>query len=162
MTWTWEAYIKLLRDVGRAIEQLAAVEREKTGAVSVGDLHAVDECMKREQAFSLSLRGFDIKREAAIKELGLEDVKLSQLYRRAPAQLRMEVKETAENVLRQYEVFKTANQIAQSTLECNLREIEKAMAAQMAARAPAPAAAPAPAPRTDGEEIPHKKTDFRA
>lgn len=164
MTWTWEAYVKLLRDVGSAIEQLAAVEREKTKAVCAGDLNGVDECMKREQVFSLSLRGYDIKREAAIKALGLEGVKLSQLYRHAPAEVRMQVKETAENALRQYEVFKTANQIAQSTLECNLREIEKMMAAQMAARASAPAAAPAqaPAPQKEGEEVPHKKTDFRA
>ena len=126
MTWTWEAYVKLLGDVGAAIEQLAAVEREKTKAVCAGDLNGVDECMKREQVFSLSLRGYDIKREAAIK----------------------------------YDVFKTANQIAQSTLECNLREIEKMMAAQMAAQGPAPVSAPAP--QGEGEEIPHKKTDFRA
>ena len=87
-------------------------------------------------------------------------MKLSQLYRHAPAELRMQVKQTAENVLRQYDVFKTANQIAQSTLECNLREIEKMMAAQMAAQGPAPVSAPAP--QGEGEEIPHKKTDFRA
>ena len=43
MTWTWEAYVKLLGDVGAAIEQLAAVEREKTKAVCAGDLNGVDE-----------------------------------------------------------------------------------------------------------------------
>ena len=158
MTWTWESYLKLLQEVGSTMEQLAAVEREKTKAVCAGDLEAVDECMKREQAFSLSLRGSDRKREAAIRELGLEGVKLSRLSTRAPQEIRLEAKQVAEETLRQYELFKTANQVAQSTLECNLREIEKVLAAQMAAREPAPT----PAPRETGENPPHKKTDFRA
>lgn len=164
MTWTWESYLKLLQEVGSAIEKLATVEREKTKAVSVGNLTAVDECMKQEQVFSLSLRGYDIKREAAIKELGVEGVKLNRLADHAPEELRQQVRRVAEETLRQYELFKSANRVAQSTLECNLREIEKMMAAQMAARetASAPKPAPKPEPQEPGEEPPHRKTDFRA
>jgi len=156
MTWTWESYLNLLRKVGSTMESLAAVEREKTRAVCDGNLQAVDECMKREQAYSLTLRGYDIKREAAIKELGVEGVKLNRLAERAPEDIRLEAKQVAEETLRQYELFRTANQVAQSTLECNLREIEKAMAAQQTARQPAPV------PPKPGENTPHKKTDFRA
>ena len=56
MTWTWDAYLRLLRETAATIGQLAQVEREKTAAVSVGNLTEVDECMKREQVFSLRLR----------------------------------------------------------------------------------------------------------
>ncbi|MCI9185933.1 MAG: flagellar protein FlgN [Oscillospiraceae bacterium] len=160
MTWTWDAYLRLLRETAATIGQLAQVEREKTAAVSVGNLTEVDECMKREQVFSLRLRGYDIKRAAALKELGLEGVKLSKLAQHAPEELRMEAKQTAEETLRQYDIFKTANRIAQSTLECNLREIEKLMAAQQTAQNPA--LAPAPAPQQEDGEVPRKKTDFRA
>lgn len=90
MTWTWDAYLRLLRETAATIGQLAQVEREKTAAVSVGNLTEVDECMKREQVFSLRLRGYDIKRAAALKELGLEGVKLSKLAQHAPEELRME------------------------------------------------------------------------
>ena len=87
-------------------------------------------------------------------------MKLSKLAQHAPEELRMEAKQTAEETLRQYDIFKTANRIAQSTLECNLREIEKLMAAQQTAQNPAPA--PAPAPQQEDGEVPRKKTDFRA
>ena len=150
----------LRRKPAAPIGQLAQVGREKTAAVSVGNLTEVDECMKREQVFSLRLRGYDIKRAAALKELGLEGVKLSKLAQHAPEELRMEAKQTAEETLRQYDIFKTANRIAQSTLECNLREIEKLMAAQQTAQNPA--LAPAPAPQQEDGEVPRKKTDFRA
>ena len=134
MTWTWEAYVKLLGDVGAAIEQLAAVEREKTKAVCAGDLNGVDECMKREQVFSLSLRGFDQKRDAALRDLGLEGVKLSGLIARAPAEEELETRKVVEALQRQYEIFQAASLVARNALEINLRVIERTQQDEAAAR----------------------------
>lgn len=122
---TWQDYLKLLGSLTKTLEQLSDVERKKTEAVSRGDLMAVDECMKQEQVLSLSLRGFDQKREAALKALGLEGVKLSGLTDRAPEDQLLETRQVVERLQRQYEIFQSASQVARNTLECNLRMIER-------------------------------------
>ena len=67
----WREYLSQLDKLGETLEQLTEVEREKTAAVGRGDLDAVDACMKREQVFSLNLRGFDQKREKLLARMGL-------------------------------------------------------------------------------------------
>ena len=75
----WTDYLKLLRQLTGIVEQLAEVERQKAGAASRGDVAGVDECMKREQVLSLSLRGIDQKRDKMIEQLGLRGVPLRDL-----------------------------------------------------------------------------------
>jgi len=132
---SWQDYLKLLRSLTKTLEQLSEVERKKTEAVSRGDLLAVDECMKREQALSLSLRGFDQKREAALRDLGLAQVKLRQLADHAPEELLLETRKVVETLQRQYEIFQAASTVARNTLECNLRVIERMQQEQEAAPA---------------------------
>ena len=59
---SWQDYVKLLQGLAKTLGQLAEIEREKNAAASSGDLAKVEDCMKREQAMSLSLRGYDQKR----------------------------------------------------------------------------------------------------
>lgn len=145
---TWQDYLKLLGSLTKTLEQLSDVERKKTEAVSRGDLMAVDECMKQEQVLSLSLRGFDQKREAALRALGLEGVKLSGLTARAPEDQLLETRQVVERLQRQYEIFQSASQVARNTLECNLRMIER-LQQQSGEAAP---------PQTDAP----RQADFRA
>lgn len=143
---TWQGYLKMLKSLTKTLEQLAQVENRKTEAVSRGDLMAVDECMKQEQVLSLSLRGFDQKRDAALRELGLEGVKLSGLIARAPAEEELETRKVVEELQRQYEIFQAASLVARNTLECNLRVIERAQQDEAAA----------------GQSQAPRQTDFRA
>ena len=70
---SWQDYLKLLNGLSKTLEQLAQVERDKNAAASEGNPLRVEECMKREQVLSLSLRGYDQKREAMLAALGLTD-----------------------------------------------------------------------------------------
>lgn len=124
----WQDYLKLLGDLERSMEQLAEIEREKMGAVSRGDVDGVDQCMKREQALSMSLRGMDQRREKLLDQLGLRGVRLGDTAQRAPEEYRDSVAAAAERVRSKYAVFQTASQLARDTLECHLRAIEKAQA----------------------------------
>lgn len=123
----WQAYLKLLDQLGRNMEQLTEIEQEKTAAVSRGDVAGVDECMKREQALSMSLRGLDQRREKLLEQLGLKGVPLRELADHAPEELLMDVKATAGRLRSQYAQFQAASEVARATLECHLRAIEKAM-----------------------------------
>ena len=126
----WRDYLKLMDTLGNTLEQLTELERTKAAAVSRGDLPAVEELMKREQVFSLSLRGMDQKRDRMLRQMGLEGVHLRDLASRAPDEMYQEVKAAAEKLRRKYEAFQAASQVARDTLECNLRAIENIQRAQ--------------------------------
>ena len=126
----WREYLGQLERLGETLEQLTEVEREKTAAVGRGDLGAVDACMKREQVFSLNLRGFDQKREKLLARMGLTGSTLRQLEEQAPAEAAVETRQTAEKLRQRYQVFQSASEVARSALECNLHAIEKAQRTQ--------------------------------
>ena len=121
----WREYLGHLEKLGETLEQLTEVEREKTAAVGRGDLEAVDACMKKEQVFSLNLRGFDQKREKLLAKLGIPGSSLEQLEDLAPPESVVETKRTAERLRQRYRVFRAASDAARDALECNLHEIEK-------------------------------------
>lgn len=124
-TALWREYLGQLEKLGDTLEQLTQVEREKTAAVGRGDLDAVDACMKREQVFSLNLRGFDQKREKTLAKLGISGSTLDQLEGFAPQEAALETKRTVEKLRQRYRVFRSASDTARDALECNLHEIEK-------------------------------------
>ena len=147
---SWQDYLKLLRNLSTTVGQLTQVERDKNAAAAAGDLAGVEECMKREQVLSLSLRGYDQKRDAMLAALGLKGVTLRELANHSPEELRLEVKGVAEELRRQYEIFQSASKAARNTLELNLRAIERVQAVRAGDAAQAE------------EQRKNHQTDFRA
>ncbi len=130
MGQTWQDYLKLLGGLSRTLGELTQVERDKNDAAVRGDLSGVEACMKREQVLSLSLRGYDQKRERMLEALGMRGVPLSRLEEHSPEEIRLEARAAAEELRRQYDQFRAASEVARDTLELNLRAIEKLQAAQ--------------------------------
>ena len=126
----WKDYLKLMTGLTHTLEELTRVEQDKNDAVSQGNLIAVEECMKREQVLSLSLRGHDQKRDKILAELGLQGVALSQMETHSPDEFPMEPKRVIEKLRRQYKLFQAASETARNTLEINLRAIERMQAVQ--------------------------------
>lgn len=109
--------------------------------------------MKREQALSLSLRSAEQKRGRMIRELGLEDVPLRDILDHCPPGMDLETKEVAEELRRQYDIFRASSNAARDALECNLRVIEQTM--KKMGQSP-------PAPQSPESGAPPVRTDFRA
>ena len=126
----WKDYLKLMTGLTHTLEELTRVEQDKNDAASQGNLIAVEECMKREQVLSLSLRGYDQKRDKILAELGLQGVALSQMETHSPDEFQMETKQVIEKLRRQYKLFQAASETARNTLEINLRAIERMQAVQ--------------------------------
>ena len=81
-------YLNFLEELEHTLQQLVDVEQKKSAAVSARDLDALNDCMKREQAFSMTLKGFEQKRARLLAALGLEDVSLRALPSRCPPEHR--------------------------------------------------------------------------
>ena len=125
MAVSFEQYFAFLRELGQTLEQLTALTKEKTEAVHRDDLGAVNDCMKREQALSLSLRSMDAKREKMLAELGMTGVPLSGLAAHCPAELRLEARQVEEELRNRLAVYRSAANVARATLEISLHQIEQ-------------------------------------
>lgn len=152
----YAAYLDLLESLCKHLRTLCRLAGEKAAAVRSDNLLELDSVMRQEQALSLAFRGLEQKKNALARELGLESVPLSSLADHFPAELYLKAKQTIEALQDQYRIYHAAAEVARNTLECNLHEIEKFLAAQ-----DIPAAGPGyePPPVQPPEAM---KSDFRA
>lgn len=125
MGGAFREYFSLLDELGRDLERLTEIQQRKTAAVRRDDLMEVSECMKQEQALSLSLRNLEQKRVKMLAHLGLADTKLTALAEKCPAEYRLEARQAAETLQNRYKVYRAAAEVARNTLEVNLHEIGK-------------------------------------
>lgn len=121
-------YLLLLDQIRSELEHLTKLEQEKTEAVRNNDLLALDQVIRQEQAASLAFRGLEQKQLTLLHTIGLEHVALSSLAENFPPDMRLEAKQTVENLQTQYQIYCSCSEVARNTLECNLHEIDKIIA----------------------------------
>ena len=154
----FRAYFGVLQDLSGVLDRLTPLALQKAEAARAGDLTAMDEVLKQEQALSLNLRGLELKRQKLVPQLGLDGVPLSALPERCPPELADEARKTAAALRKSYEIYRSYAGMARNTLELNLHQIDKYL--ESAGVDPKLAAQGYESPPT---EPPQKmKTDFRA
>lgn len=157
----FEAYLNLLRDVGRQLEQLAALAEQKAGMVRQDDLLGLDEVLKQEQALGLNLRGLELRRQKLVLQLGLEGTRLEELPGKCPPELEVETRDTVREVKNSYKIYRSCSDLARTTLELNLHQVEKLVVA--AGGDPKDLDTSVGYTPAEGAEPPRNmKTDFRA
>lgn len=124
------AYLNLLVSIRSHLNSLCRLAGEKAAAVRNDNLLELDSIMRQEQALSLAFRGLEQKKESLVRALNLESVPLSALAGHFPDDLQLQAKKTIEELQNQYKIYCAAAEVARNTLECNLHEIEKFLAAQ--------------------------------
>ena len=154
----FRAYLDVLRDLSGVLDRLTPLAQQKAEAARAGDLTAMDEVLKQEQALGLNLRGLEQRRQKLAPQLGLDGAPLSALPERCPAELADEARKTAAALRKSYEIYLSYSNMARNTLELNLHQIDRFL--ENAGVDPKLAAQGYEAPPT---EPPQKmKTDFRA
>ena len=116
-------YLQLLSELTQELTQLSEIGQQKVQAVSSHDLDALNECIKQEQAVSLTLRGIEQKRKKILTELGFENVPLREMSMRCPTECQQETTQLVENLLRIYTVLKSVQTPARTLMERELRAI---------------------------------------
>ena len=159
MEQQYRSYLALLRDLGSSLNRLSQLARQKADTVRADDLLALDEVLKQEQAMGLNLRGLEIKRTKLLSQLGLENVPLAQLAQHYPPELQAEARNTVAALQDSYSIYRSYADMARSTLELNLHQIDRILLD--AGVDPKLAAAGYEAPAST-EPPKNMKTDFRA
>lgn len=124
-----EELLKLLDSLTTTVHELGDVQKKVVEAVRGDNLEQLGECMKREQALALFLRNVDQRRAKLQQEMGIEKLTLAEL----PAQisdetLRKKVRTAAEKLASEYRIMQSAADVARSSLECSLHEVDNMIA----------------------------------
>ena len=160
MSAPFSDYLKLLREVGTLLEQLAVLAQQKADAVRQDDLLALDEVLKQEQALGLNLRGLEtVLTQMCCGQLGLEGTTLAALPAKCPPELAAETDQVVSDVQMSYRAYRSSANMVRTTLELNLHQIEKLVAAAGGDPKDLDAGY---APPANAEPPRRMKTDFRA
>lgn len=160
MEAVWNDYLLLLDEMAVEMNKLAGVTREVCAAVRRDDLVALNDAMKQQQVSGLSLRGKEKKRQKLAGQLGLEGTRLSALPDLVPPELFSRAQETAGRLHSNACLYQEASQVARTTLEINLHELEKYLSAHGVDPNQLPGGGPAAAAPVQPPE--NMKTDFHA
>ena len=123
----YTSFLSYLSELERTLENLTHLQSSKIDAVRAHDLDALNECMKQEQAVSLSLRGLEQKRDRLLQRLNLTGVSLRELPRRCPPGYQGETSAAVERLLKCYERLRSAQSASRTLLEKDLRAINETL-----------------------------------
>lgn len=118
-------YLSVLVELGKTLDQLSRITKNKITAVRNDDLMSLNECIKQEQALSMSLKSVERKRAEMLEAMKLSDASISGLTERFPVAYRRQAAEIVESVRSKYDRYVSASESARAVLECALHQIEK-------------------------------------
>ena len=121
----YSEYLHFLAELQKELEQLTELQPQKIEAVRAHDLEALNECMKREQVISLSLRGLERKRDKLFSDLKLSGIALRDISRHCPPEYRSATEEAVEAISRRYEMLQSAQGAARTVVEKDLRRVNR-------------------------------------
>lgn len=145
----YQEFLDYLEELAQLLERMRETARAKTAAARAGGLVELDQCMKQEQAYSMTLRGMDQKREKMLEALGIPGEPLSRLAEHYPEELQAAASRAAGRAMDRYEEYVSAANAALTAMECVLHDIDQMMPEGGRTQAQAGEAAPPPRMRTD-------------
>ena len=119
------ALLSFLEALSQSLEALTALQQQKLTALRSHDLDWLNDCMKQEQALSLSLRSLEQQRTALAA-----DIPLRELSRLCPPDRQAEITALTEHLRRQREVLKSAQNAAYTQAQKELRAVNRALEEQ--------------------------------
>lgn len=117
--------LQFFSELQQELDRLMQLQPKKVEAVRAHDLDLLNDCMKQEQALSLSLRGLEQRRDKLLQSLGLSGLSLLEAAQRCPAEQRRDAVDAAEELRRHYNALRSAQEAARTVIEKDLRAINK-------------------------------------
>ena len=117
------AFTKVIEEFITLFDHLIEIEQEKLDA-------AVEDCMHKEQAAVLQLRGLEQKREAEQKHLGMEGYTFRQILEEAPEEVSASLSPLFDQLSERVTSFRSVSESAKDIIEVNLHMIQSALASE--------------------------------
>ena len=120
-------FITVIEDLVELFKELTQIEQIKMEAVKKNMVTYVEDCMNKEQAAVLKLRGLDKKRETCQKEMGFEGYTFQQILDNTTGELNSQLRELFQTLSSHVSLFQDTNESARAMIEINLHNINKAI-----------------------------------
>ncbi|MCI8581841.1 MAG: flagellar protein FlgN [Dorea sp.] len=121
-------YIKILEEFIDFFDNLIPIEQEKLDAAIKNRVSFVEECMHKEQAAVLRLRGLEQKREKEQEHLGMKDYTFRQILEKVPEDIHSALKPLFDRLSEQVTQFQSISESAKDMIEVNLHVIQSSLA----------------------------------
>lgn len=125
-----EELIVVLKDIGDLLKKNIPLEEEKLKAVRDNKVSFVEDCMLKEQAVLLKMRGLEQKREQILKAAGYEGKTLREILEKVSPEERARLQPVIDEFLTNVQNFNSLNEESMKLIRLNLHQIEKAQAAR--------------------------------
>lgn len=120
-------FIAVIEDLIRLFQDLIKIEQAKLDAAKKNRITFVEDCMNKEQAAILKLRGLDKKRETCQEQLGYKGYTFKQILSETPEAEQASLRELFDTLSLHVRQFQDVNDCARSMIEINLHKINKAI-----------------------------------
>lgn len=122
-------FILIIKDLIQLFGALTEVEQTKLNAAVENKISFVEECMKKEQAAVLRLRGLDQRREKAQRELGMEGASFREILEQVSQEEEKELRPLFQELSDKVSRFQSVSDSAKDIIEVNLHTIKKQLEA---------------------------------
>lgn len=119
----YTAFTEIMNEFIGFFDELIPIEQQKLDAAVAQKVAAVEDCMNREQAFVLRLRGLEQKRERLQREMGEEELTFREIIERAPAREGERLKPLFLRLSERLSHFQSVRDGARDAIEVNLHMI---------------------------------------
>lgn len=119
-TSTIEEFIQLF-------EELIPIEQKKLDAAIANKVLLVEECMNKEQAAVLKMRGLEQKREQVQKEMDMDGYTFKQILEKVPAVSADTLQPLFRQLSGQITTFQSISESAKEMIELNLHRIQSSL-----------------------------------
>ena len=123
-------FIKIIEEFIALFDNLILIEQEKLDAAVKNRITFVEDCMHKEQAAVLKLRGLEQRREAEQKRLGLEGYTFRRILEEVPDETASTLSPLFNQLSERVSLFRSVSDSAKDIIEVNLHMVQSALAAE--------------------------------
>ncbi len=120
-------YASFLTSLCAELESLTIIQKQKAVAIETHSVQGIDECIKKEQAASLKMRGLEQQRIKVLNELGLTGTKMEQMEDKCPDEYKNKIKELVEKTTQTYNDFSKEQAKVKQLIHRNLNIVETSL-----------------------------------
>lgn len=118
---------RVINDMIALFRQLTGIEQMKLKAATANRVATIEECMTKQQALILRLRGLEQEREKYQKAAGYEGMKFREILAAVSDEEREVLYPLFDELSKEIQMFQAVNEDAEKVMSNNLRMIKKAL-----------------------------------
>lgn len=123
-------FINIINAFIQLFDELIPTEQKKLDAAVDNKVIIVEDCMNKEQAAILKMRGLEQQREQAQKDLGMDGFTFRQILEASPEEHADVLKPLFDRLSQQVTMFQSISESAREMIELNLHTIQSSLAKQ--------------------------------